>query len=56
MVSVLASSVVDHGFEPETTVRGKTCRSTRTHYSDSESLLFLLNATYLAEKQQIPIL
>ena len=42
-----------------TTVIGYICRSTRTHYSDSEPtspLLFLLNAAFLAEKQQIPIL
>jgi hypothetical protein len=34
------------------------CRSTWTHYADSEptSLLFLLNDAFLAEKQQIPIL
>jgi hypothetical protein len=42
----------------ETTVRRQTCCSTRTHYPDSEptSLLFLLNADCLPEKQQIPIL
>ena len=45
-------------FYSETTVRGQTCRSTRTHYSDSEptSLCsFSFNAACLAEKQQIPI-
>ena len=42
----------------ETTVRGQTCRSTRTHYSDSEpqSLLFHRNAVCFAEKQQKSIL
>ena len=41
----------------QTTVRRQTCRSTRTHYSDSvnQSLLFLLNAVCLAEKQQTPL-
>ena len=43
----------------ETSVLGQTCRSARTHYFDTEynqSLFFLLNAAFIAEKQQIPVL
>jgi hypothetical protein len=38
-----------------TTVRKKTCRSTRTHYSDSEPTI-LCSYSLMLEKQQIPIL
>jgi hypothetical protein len=61
MVSVLASSAVDRGFEPQSGQTknykiGICCFSALSLFQGNQSLLFLLNAACLAEKQQIPIL
>jgi hypothetical protein len=56
MVSVLASRVVDRGFEPRSVQTkdykiGIYCEEERRRFRVNQSLLFLLNVAYLADKQ-----